>query len=564
MSGPNLSLQSRPTRIGGGLESSHSLEVCRCRVLLWRDLGGIVNKTIALGAFLLLASYTDAEEHFDGKALWRHVQVLAADDMEGRAPGSPGLARAEAYVIDQLRQSGLAPAGVHGYFQPVKLLNRKVVEKDSNAALVRGGEAEPLVLGDDAFFTNAIELTPKVEAPLVFLGYGLQIPEQNYNDFAGLDLKGKIAVTMPGSPEGVERSLAEHYSSTSVRWKQFRDAGLVGWIDIASPEASWQFLFGALTNTTIYLAGDEFNHTKGEQIQMVFNPARADKLFEGTGHSAQELFATGKALKRLPRFPLRVRLRANARMHEESVGSANVVAKLEGSDPRLRDEYVVLSAHIDHLGVGTPVNGDRIYNGAIDNASGVAALLEIAAALKKEGIRPRRSVLFTFFTAEEGGNLGSRYFTAHPTVNRRSIVADINIDGIQATVPLKAMLVLGLDESDLGDAARRVLASYNVAIDVDLEPLSNRFINYSDQGSFVFAGIPAIKLNVGFPGELAAVQRAWRRERGHTPFDDPQQPINLETISQYEEIVRALLLDVANNPRRPQWKSGSFYKRYAM
>ena len=523
-----------------------------------------MKNTVSLSAFLLLVIHTNAEEHFDGKALWHHVQVLAADAMEGRAPGSPGLARAETYVIDQVKRSGLTPAGVHGYFQAVKLLNRKVVEKDSSAALVNGGAAEPLVLGDDAFFTNDVEPAPKVEAPLVFLGYGLQIPEQNYNDLAGLDLKGKIAVTMPGSPEGPVRSLALHYSRASVRWKQFRDAGIVGWIEIASPEASWPFLLDALTNTTMNLASDEFNDAKGEQIHMVFNPTRADKLFEGSGHTAQELFAIGKADKRLPRFPLRVRLRAVARMQEKPIDSANVVAKLEGSDPRLRNEYVVLSAHIDHLGIGTPVNGDRIYNGAIDNASGVAALLEIAAALKKEGIRPRRSVLFTFFTAEEGGKFGSRFFTAHPTVKRKSIVADINIDEIQATVPLKAMLVFGVDESDLGDAARRALASYKVDIDVDREPLSNRFINSSDQGSFVFAGIPAIRLGVGFPEEFAAVQRAWRRERKHTPSDDPQQPINLETISQYEEIVRALLLDVANNPRRPQWKSGSFYKRLAM
>lgn len=294
----------------------------------------------------------------------------------------------------------------------------------------------------------------------------------------------------------------------------------------------------------------------------MFNPAHADKLFEGTGHTAEEVFALGKAGKSLPRFPLRVSLRATTRVLKEFVGSANVVAKLEGSDARLRNEYLVLSAHVDHLGIREPVNGDRIYNGAIDNASGVAALLDIAAALKREGTRPRRSVLFTFFTAEEGGKLGSRYFTAHPTVDRKSMVANINIDGIQAIVPLKAILVLGADESDLGDASRRVAASHNVAMDIDLEPRSTRLTCCSDQASFVFAGIPAVKLNVGFPGELNAVQQRWRRERYHTPFDDPQQPINLETVAKYEEIARALILEVANNRRRPEWKSSSFYKRY--
>ncbi len=522
-----------------------------------------MKSTFVLGAVVLLTISVAAQKHFDGKTLWRYVEVLAADDMEGRGTGTRGLERAEAYVVDQLKRIGLTPAGVNGYFQPVKLLTRTVVERDSSAALVREGEVEALVLGEDAFFPNDVDLAPQVEAPLVFLGYGLQIPEKQYDDFAGLDLKGKVAVTVPGSPQGIDPALATYYSAMPRRWKQFREAGLVGWIEIAAPEASWQFLRDAIRTTTMYLAGDELNDARGQQVHMVFNPAHADKLFEATGHTAQELFVLGKAYKPLPRFPLRVSLRATMRMRSEAIDSANVVAKFQGSDARLRNEYVVLSAHIDHLGIREPVNGDRIYNGAVDNASGVAALLDIADALKREGAKPKRSVLFTFFTAEEGGKLGSTYFTAHPTVDRRSMVANLNIDGIQAIVPLKAVQVLGAEESDLGDNTRQVAASYHVTIDSELQNQSSRFANSSDQGSFAFAGIPAVKLNVGFPGELDAVQRKWRRERYHTPFDDARQPINLETIATFEEIARALLLDVANNPRRPAWRSGSVYERHA-
>ena len=524
---------------------------------------GIMIGLLLGSATLLFTTVTIApaqQPAFDGKTLWHHVQILAADSMAGRGTGTLGLERSEAYVIDQLRRLGLAPAGANGYFQPVPLLRREVIEQDANAVLVRGAEVKPLVLREDAFITNDVDLTPKLEAPLVFLGWGLQIPEQNYDDFAGLDLRGKIAVTMSGAPEGIDQALAAQSSRT--RWKQAHDAGLVGWIEIAAPEASWPFLVDAVTTTTKYLADDELTGAKGRQLHVVFNPAHADKLFEGTGHTAEELFALGKAGRRLPRFPLQVSLRAATRMRKEPIKSANIVAKLEGSDPRLRHEYVVFSAHIDGLGIRNPVNGDSIYNGAIDNASGAAALLDIAAALQKAGTRPSRSVLFTFFTAEEGGQLGSRYFAAHPTVDRKSIAANINIDEIQATVPLKAMLVLGVDESDLGDVARRIVASHNVAIDVDVEPLSNRFINSSDQGSFALRGIPAIRLAVGFPGELAPVQRAWRRQRKHTPFDDLQQPINLETIAKYEEITRAFLLEVANDPRRPDWKPGSIYRSY--
>ena len=499
---------------------------------------------------------------FDGKSLWHHVEILAADSMEGRGLGTAGFTRAEAYVIEQLRGLGLTPAGTKGYLQPVELVRRGVVESSSSAALVHGGKPEPLVLREDAFFTNDVVQAGVLEAPLVFVGYGLRIPEKNYDDFAGLDLRGKIAVSMPGTPDGIEES-PRRSADAAARWRLARDAGLVGWIDIAAPDASWPFLVDALTTTTAYLAGNEFNDAGGRPVHLVFNAAHADKLFEGTGHTAKELIALEKARKILPRFPLAVTLRAAATMRQVPVNSENLIAKLEGSDPRLRNEYVVFSAHLDHLGIRSPIKGDSIYNGAVDNASGVAALLDIAAALKKEGVRPKRSVLFTFFTAEEGGQMGSRYFVRHPTVDRKSIVADINIDEIQATVPMKALLAFGADESDLGDAARRVAASYHLAMDIDLEPLANRFINSSDQGSFALAGIPAVCPKVGFPGELAAMQRAWRRERKHTPFDDPQQPIDLETIATYEGITRALLLDIANNPRRPEWKTSSIYRPHS-
>jgi hypothetical protein len=509
----------------------------------------------------MMASATPAQQlPFDGKSLWHRVEILAADSMEGREPGTAGFARAQSYVVEQLRALGLSPAGVDGYFQPVGLVKRAVVGSSSSLTLRRGAEREPLVLPDDAFFTNDVVQARTFEAPLVFVGYGLRIREKNYDDFAGLDLRGKIAVTLPGTPDGIaEMPLGS--ADVAARWRLARELGLAGWVDIAAPEASWQFLVDALTTTTTYLAGSEFNDAKGQPVHLVFNPTQADKLFEGTGHTAQELIALEKARQVLPRFPLAVRLSGTTAMRQVSANSTNIVAKLEGSDPRLRNEYVVFSAHLDHLGIRSPVKGDSIYNGAIDNASGVAALLDIAAALKKEGIRPKRSVLFAFFTAEEGGQKGSQYFVRHPTVDRKSIIADINIDEIQATVPLRALLVFGADESSLGDATRRIAASYNLPMDVDLEPLSNRFISSSDQGSFALAGIPALSPKVGFPGDLAIVQRAWRRERKHTPFDDAQQPIDFATIAKYEEITRSLLLDIANNPQRPEWNASSIYRR---
>jgi hypothetical protein len=520
---------------------------------------------LVLGTFLLLTICAAAEQRrFAGKTLWHHVEILAADDMEGRRAGSPGLERAQAYVADQLKKIGLTPAGVNGYYQPVKLLTRQIVQEDSTAALVRNGEVEPLVVGEDVFFPGDVDVAPKAEAPLVFLGWGLRVPERHYDDLAGLDLKGKIAVTMPGRPAEIEQGLSLTMLD-SLRWKQFHDAGLVGWVVIAATQtpAAWSRLRDGLTGGTKDLAGGESDHGNGGMVYMTVNPAHADKLLAGSGHTYGELHALGLAYKRLPRFPLRSGLRVTTHMVKEPFDSANLVAKLEGSDPTLRNEYVVLSAHLDHLGIRKEVDGDRIYNGAIDDASGVAALLDIAAVLKREGTRPKRSILFTFFTAEEGGRLGSQYFTAHPTVPREAIVADINIDEIRALVPLKAMQALGGDESDLGDTFRRVGDSLGVAIDgrVDREGRAALFAGSSDEASFAHAGIPAVRPLVGFPGDSAAIVQRWTRERHHTPSDDPQQPINFEALAAYEEFTRALLLEIADSPRRPGWKPDSFYKR---
>ena len=360
-----------------------------------------------LGACLLGTIGVAAQQrHFDGRSLWRHVEVLAADDMEGRETGTPGLERAEAYVVDQLKKIGLAPAGTNGYFQAVSILRREIVDKDCGAALVRGDRVEPLTLGEDVAFTTFVDIAPTVDAPLVFIGYGLKIPEAGYDDFAGLDLKGKIAVTISGEPDGVDRRLLGH--SFIRRSDDFREAGLVGWIFITQPSGSWTNFARRAAKPRLHLPGDVGGP------MMYFNPAHAATLFAGTGHTAAELFELDKAHKPLPHFTIPSSLRTTARVANTPVASSNVIATLEGSDPQLRNEYVVLSAHIDHVGIGEPVNGDRIYNGALDNASGVAALLDVMTELQREGVRPKRSVLVTFFTGEEQGELGSQVLRRAP------------------------------------------------------------------------------------------------------------------------------------------------------
>ena len=508
-----------------------------------------------------------AKLRFDGASWWNYVKVLASDDMEGRETGSASLRRAEAYIVEQLQADGLEPAGASGFYQPIKFESRQVVESGSSLALVNGRQVEPLSFSDDAFFSTRVDLAPSVEAPLVFAGYGLSVPEKNYDDLAGLDLKGKVAVIISGAPADIPGALASHYQSAAERWKALRKAGAVGTVVILNPAAMdipWERISVNRTHPSMSLSGAEFDETAGEKLAVIFNPSRAEKLFEGSGHKLQEILDLAKARKSLPRFPLALSIRAKAEVNRKALESSNVIAKFPGTDPRLLNEYVVLSAHIDHIGVGEPINGDRIYNGAMDNAAGSAVLLDVAASLRKATDKPRRSVLFVFLTGEEKGLLGSRYFTAYPTVKPSSMIADINIDMFLPIVPLKVLTIYGLAESSLGDLAKETAQSLGVRSQPDPEPQRNAFIR-SDQYNFIRKGIPALAMGVGFdPGSpQQQVFKDWLTHRYHAPSDDLNQPVDLGAAAKYEDMIRTLMLRVADSPQRPEWNPNSFFRRYA-
>ena len=506
--------------------------------------------------------------NFDGKSWWDYVKILAADNMEGRETGSEGLRKAEAYIVEQLKSIGLQPAGVNGFYQPVKLVSRQIDESGSSLALVRNGKPEPLTLGQDAMFSTRVDLAPEVNAPLVFAGYGLHVPEKDYDDFAGLDLKGKVAVIISGSPADMPSALASHYQSTSERARALRAAGAIGLISIPNPAAMdipWSRMTLARTRPSMALADPALNDSHGIKLLVIFNPADADKLFAGSPYKFQQLADLAKEREELPRFPLEASIAARAKVTQTDVESDNIGAKLPGSDAKLKDEYVVLSAHIDHLGVGQPINGDSIYNGAMDNASGSALILDIANSLQHSQAKPRRSLLFLWVTAEEKGLLGSKYFVANPTVPKGSIIADINTDMFLPIYPLKILTVYGLDESSLGGMVRDVAQPEGVQVQSDPEPLRNAFIR-SDQYNFIRQGIPSVAMGVGFkPGSPeAATHKQWLTERYHAPSDDLNQPVDLAAAGKFEDIVQALAMKVADAPRRPEWENASFFRRFVV
>ncbi len=426
---------------------------------------------------------------------WSHVQFLADDKLQGRDTGSEGHRAAAAYVAAAFEKAGLKPAGAAaGFMQSVKFISRRIIEEQSSLALVRDGKAESIVLGEEAVFGLRIEPAERIEAPIVFVGYGLSVPEMNYDDLKGLDLRGKVVLLLAGGPANIAGPLSSHYQS--ARWESLKRAGAIGVISIQNPKSSdipWDRFKLARFQPALSLADSSLVETAGQQLAVTVNPAKAEKFFDGSGHTFQEILALSASGKPLPQFAIPARVRASVKVETMPIESENVVGLLPGSDPALKNECVVVSAHLDHLGTGQPINGDRIFNGAMDNASGVATLIETATTMHKAKKRLRRSVIFLAVTAEEKGLLGSRFFANRPTVPEASIVANLNTDMFLPLFPLRSLIVQGIEESDLALDLSRAAQSLGLDATSDPEPESVSINNSYNSGAAVFLNHATIK-----------------------------------------------------------------------
>ena len=496
---------------------------------------------------------------------WSDVRALAHDSMRGRNAGSPEHRKAAEFIAAAFRAAGLKPGGTNGFLQPVPLIERTIDERQSSLTLIRGEESERLTLGEDATLTFRAPLAASFEAPVVFVGYGLDVPQYGYDDLAGIDLKGKIVAYITGMPKRVPGPVLSHLRNQA--WPRFRARGAVGLIIFSPPrggDTAWARIARGRLNAQMALA-DSINETqRGNRLSLQWNAGRAEKLFAGAPERFAAIAARADSGLPLPHFDLPVRLRSTVALRERAITSENVVGILPGSDPRLRDEYVVLTAHLDHIGIGRPINGDSINNGAMDNASGAALLMDVARQLASSGAAPRRSIVFAAVTAEEKGLLGSRYFSFNPTVPAGAIVADINTDMFLPIIPLKMIMANGLEESDLADDARRASQAVGVPVVTDPEPEENRFVR-SDQYSFILRGVPALSIKVGFTRDSPehATIKDFRARRYHYPADDLEQPINFETAAGFERFYLALVKEVANRETRPAWYQSSFFRELA-
>jgi hypothetical protein len=515
-------------------------------------------------ALTLIAAGLFAAESWspDAKSWWSHIEFLASDALEGRRPGTAGYTKAAQYVASKFEQAGLKPGGSKvSYLQPVSMQTRVIDESKSSLEILLDGNPRKVRLGEEANLSTRVDQPDTVEAGVVFVGHALTIPEAKINDLAGVDLKGKVAFYLSGAPSTLAAPLAAHAQSTAERWKNLRSAGAIGTMSFSDPKTTdvpWSRSTLRRLSPILSLTEPQLIDNTGVKVSITVNPQHGDVFLARTGHTTEKLLEMHRRNEPLPKFPLKARLRAKTSFSITPASSENVVGVLPGKT----QEAVVISAHLDHLGVGGEINGDRIYNGAMDNASGIASLIEIAKELSKKKLN--RTIVFLAVTGEEGGLMGSKHFAAHPTVASKDIVANINLDMFLPIIPLKTITVYGMDESELGGEFAAVASKFEVNTRPDLEPARNLFIR-SDQYSFVRRGIPSLAFKFqaqpGTPEDK--VMREWRQHRYHAPSDDLKQPVEVESAAKFNRLMATFIEQTANRASRPKWKETSFFRRYA-
>jgi len=505
------------------------------------------------------------------EAIRADMRFLADDLLEGRQTGTRGHEIAANFMAAEFEAMGLEPAGENGtYFQNVPLRSTRPDEEHTTLSIVQGGKKQALIFRQDFLtYGDPGRTDTSVEAPVVYVGFGVTAPEQGYDDYAGVDVTGKVVASVYGAPPQFESTMRAHYSSRMTKAANAVAHGAVGTISLDSPVLEQLYPFKERVNDLAFpdmhwldARGQPNDYFPELRATAILSMEATAGLFEGSGRSVEEVYTAAKEGKPLSlALPVTAKIRLVSKL--EDIRSPNVAARLQGSDPKLRDQYVVYTAHLDHLGIGEPVNGDKIYNGALDNASGSACLLEIARAYSQMKPRPRRSILFLSVTGEEEGLLGSDYFAHNPTVTNSSLVADINMDGAALLWPIEDVIARGGEHSTLGAAVHQAAARLNIDVSPDPHPEQVLFIR-SDQYSFVRQGIPSVFPHSGVKSSNPKVkpdeiQMTWFKTIYHKPKDDMSQPFDFESGAKFARFNFLLGYLVAQQNERPIWNPGDFF-----
>ncbi len=533
-----------------------------------RDIVGLA------GLVLLLARTSPGQDvapgAVDAAALRRHVFFLGSDSLQGRAVGTPGERAAARYIDEQLALDGVAPLAADGTYQQPLPLHGSVPGEDSDLRVVSPCADGPLRLGDDyLLFTAGHQALIPQPLPLVFVGYGINAPENDYNDYLGQDVDGKIVVFLSGEPlsddagffQGRQRTI---HSTPEAKQRLAISRGARGSILVPSgTEPGWkdwrywqqQFAFEHVT----------LEYAVPRHFSAVISRQAASSLFCGGGPDLDQITVMEER-HTLKSFSLPAAISFVGSFKERDFLSSNLAGVVRGRDPRLADSYVIVAAHYDHLGRGPAEGGDAIYNGVVDNAIGVAGLLELARVIAGLPRPPRRSIVFLAVTGEEHGLLGSSYYVDHPLVPVHRTVAAINIDGLAHFARFRDVIGVGGDLSTLGAVLERV--AHRLGLSVSSPPpqfVATDPYAFSDQAAFAEAGIPALLVNEGFDWEGYSREQAvarvveWGRSTYHSPRDDLAQPLDFEATRQHVALLLSLVLELAESDEPPRWRPGSPY-----
>lgn len=510
-----------------------------------------------------------------------HITTLSSDQFEGRGPGTHGEELSINYIADQFKKIGLEPGNTDGtYFQKVPLVGI-TTRQDAEMRIKAANKDLRLKFGED-FVARSVRVVDNTgfDADMVFVGYGVVAPEYGWDDYKGMDVRGKVLIMLvndppvpdPKDPSRLDEKTFKgramtYYGRWTYKYEIAAEKGAAGVLVVHETGPAgypWSVPKGSFTIENFDLVSKDNNMSR-VNIEGWITSDRTRELFGvlGLDFDAMKKAAVRKDFK--PVF-----LKAHAKLGIEQkiryIDSHNVVAKLEGSDPRLKDQYVIYTAHWDHLGIGLPnEKGDKIYNGALDNASGCAGLIEIARAFKALPRAPRRSILFLSVTAEEKGLIGSKYYAENPIYPLEKTLANINMDGVNQWGPTRDLTVVGLGNSTLDDVLRQAAAEKKRVLKPDPEP-EKGFYYRSDHFNFAKVGVPALDPNdgidfIGKPAGWGKMKRDEYTEHDyHKPSDEIKPDWNLSGAAEDLRLLLTVGYRVANADRYPQWKPGTEFK----
>jgi Zn-dependent M28 family amino/carboxypeptidase len=500
-----------------------------------------------------------------------HLEFLADDQLQGRDTGSRGHEIAANYVAAEFKKIGLIPAGTDSYMQRVPFRRAYLDQTSTVVKIGSGAKTIELKYPQDYMMGASTSTTESsVKAEVVFVGYGLVAEDYNYDDYAGLDVEGKIVVALTGRPKAWPSEEGAHLGSGKVKSANAAKHGAIGFVTLHTPKRE---KVRSYTTSLNYLNApslrwlDKDDAPFGVQKQFkggaYLNIDAGKKLFANAPTQLEDIFTLDNEDKEIKGFPLNTSIEIASKSSHEKISSPNVVAILPGSDPVLKDEYVVFTAHLDHIGLAKDVTTkDRINNGAMDNASGVAVLLETARVLAASK-HPRRSILFTVVTAEEKGLLGASYFANNPTVPLSSMVANVNLDMPVLLYDFADVIAFGANHSSLGAVVEKAAGELGIGLSPDPMPEQAIFTR-SDHYNFVKKGVPAVFLMTGFTSKTEGEDggKVWGEffaKHYHKPSDSLDLPINYDAAKVFADVNIRIGLTIANQDERPYWLEDSFF-----